>query len=98
MREFGGLGMQQFCRLGQNDRALGIGLVAPGFETFLGRRDLGLKFRVGQALKLLQDLAGGGIGALVFGGLNVLDVHVFVLLEIARTETAERRSRALKPR
>lgn len=55
----------------------GAGLAAPGFKTLRGYGNLGLKRLVRQSLELLQDLAGGGIGALIFGGLNNLYVRVF---------------------
>ena len=68
--------MQELRRLGHDHRAFGIALVAPGCETLFGCRDPGPKLLVGQALKLLQDFAGGGIHALVLDGLDDLHGHV----------------------
>ena len=92
MRELVGLGMQQLRRLGDDDRALGVGLVPPGFETLFRRRDLRLKFLIGQALKLLQNFAGRGIGALVFGRFSCLDIHLLVLFDMALWKLMRRRN------
>ena len=48
-------------RLGDDDRPLGISLVPPSLETFRGSCDFGFKLLVGQSLKFLQNLSGGGI-------------------------------------
>ena len=52
-------------RLGDDDRALGIALVFPGLEAFLGCRQLLLELLVGQFVEVLEELAGGGVEALI---------------------------------
>ena len=63
--KFVGLRMQNLCRLGHDDRALGIGLVPPSLEAGRRGRKLGLELLVGQFIELFQELAVGGIDALV---------------------------------
>ena len=45
--------------LGDDDRALGVGLVPPGLEAGRGGGDLGLELLVGELVELLQQLAVG---------------------------------------
>ena len=68
--------MHQCGRFGDDDRPLGIALEFPGLEAFFGRGQLFFELLVGQFIELLEELAGGGIEALVGHGLVLSNVVV----------------------
>jgi hypothetical protein len=68
VRELVGLRMHDRRGLGHDDRALGIGLVPPGLEAGRGGARSWSRAPCPSALELLQELAVGGIEALVGHG------------------------------
>jgi len=60
--------MHQRCRLGHDNRPLGIACLPPGLEAGVGRGELDFELLVGQFRELFQDLTSRGIETLVGHG------------------------------